>query len=262
MQVTTSQQVLEAYRWQRGLGNEIFELPYGRIIANIAHPDVWDANHVDAVMAETHADIERLLGSMEQHLAHTPWRVVHTDPTTPEPFTARLALDGYVEQPAVIQMVLDRRIESQPVGDMSLVETEADWANLAALVRIDHEEGARTGGKILAPEVSASIVAGYRAKNGPYRFHLVRLDGDPVAYGALAAAPSGAGMIEDLFTLPSVRKRGIASSMIARFSTALEAHGCGCVFLGALVGEQARHLYAKLGFRPIMLTRCWVRSTL
>ena len=254
-------QVIEAYRWQRGLGNKVVDVPYGRVVANAAYPDVWDANHADAVTAEQADEIEALFAGMERHLAHTPWRVVHTDPFTPEPFSSRLALDGYAEQPAVIQMVIDHKLQAAPVGDISPVKTEADWETLAGLVRRDHEEGARAGDKILAAEVSTSMIAGYRAKDGPYRFHLVRLNGVPVAYGALAAAPSGAGMIEDLFTLPAFRRQGIASFMIARFSALLEAQGCACVFLGAMVGGQARHLYAKLGFRPIMLTRCWVRRT-
>ena len=254
-----ARQIIEAYRWQRGLGNEIVEVPHGRIVANEAHPDVWDANHLDAVTATRLDEIEALLTSMEHYLAHTPWRVVHTDSFTPESFASRLALDGYVEQPAIIQMVLQHKLRAALVGEISPIDTEADWEMLAALVRRDHEEGARTGGKILPPEMSASIVGGYRAKHGPYRFHLVRLEGEPIAYGAVAAAPSGAGMIEDLFTLPAFRRRGVASGMIAHFSAILEAQGCACVFLGAMVGEQARHLYAKLGFRPLMLTRCWVR---
>lgn len=197
-----AKQVIEAYRWQRALGNSVVELPYGRIVLNPARPDVWDANHLDAVTAEHPDETEALLESMDHHLAHTPWRVVHTDPFTPEPFTARLALDGYAEQPAIIQMVLDGSPDVPPIGRAVPVTTEADWATLAALVRRDHEDGARTGGKLLSPELSAAIVAGYRAKAGPYCFHLVRFDGEAVAYGAFAAAPSGAGMIEDLFTLP------------------------------------------------------------
>jgi GNAT superfamily N-acetyltransferase len=252
-------QVIEAYRWQRALGNTVVELPHGRIVLNPAHPDVWDANHLDSVKAERPQEVEELLESMERHLAHTPWRVVHTDPFTPESFTARLALDGYVEQPAVIQMVLHGPLEAPAAGSIVPVRTEADWATLAALVRRDHEEGARTGGHLLSPELSASVVAAYRAKDGPYRFHLVHLDGQPVAYGALAVAPSGAGMIEDLFTLPAFRRRGIASALIAYFAADLAARQCSCVFLGAIVGEKPRHLYAKLGFRPLMLTRCWVR---
>ncbi|WP_428679937.1 GNAT family N-acetyltransferase [Sphingopyxis sp.] len=253
--------LIEAYRWQRGLGHNVIATPYGRIVANVAHPTVWDANHADAVTAEQPEEIEALIASMDEHLAHAPWRVVHTDPFTPEAFSARLALDGYIEQPAVIQMVLDRTLQAVPGSDIIPIETDGDWRALATLVRRDHEEGARTGGTILSADVTDGIVAGYRAKDGPYRFHLARIDGIPVAYGACAAAPSGPGMIEDLFTLPTYRRRGIASALIAHFSGQLVAQGCDFIFLGALVGEQARHLYAKLGFRPVMLSRCWVRQT-
>src|SRR3546814_16137704 len=88
--------------------------------------------------------------------------------------------------------------------------------------------------------------------DGPYRFLLASIGGIPVAYGACAAAPSGAGMIEDLFTLPAYRQRGIASALIAHFSGQLVAQGCDFLFLGALVVEQARPLYATPGFRPVM----------
>src|SRR3546814_7642764 len=86
--------LIEAYRWQRGLGHDIIATPYGRIVTNLAHPTVWDANHADAVTAEQPEEIAALLASMDDHLAHTPWRVVHTDPFTPEAFSARLALEA------------------------------------------------------------------------------------------------------------------------------------------------------------------------
>lgn len=256
-----AKQIVEAYHWQRALGHEVIQTPYGSIIADRTQPDVWDANHVSAVTAEGPDEIDDLLTDMDQYLSHTRWRVVHTDPYTPDTFIARLALDGYVEQPPTIQMILERRLLPAHEAEIAPVETETDWQALAALVRHDHEEGARTGGMILLPDVTTGIIASYRAKNGSYRFHLARIDGEPVAYGALAAAPSGAGIIEDLFTLPAYRQRGIASAMIARFAAALNERGCTGVFIGAVVGEQARHLYAKLGFRPVMVTRCWVRRT-
>lgn len=254
-----AEQIVQAYRWQRGLGNEVVQTPFARIVANVVRPEVWDANHADAVTAETDAEIDAILAALERHLGHSNWRVVHTDPYTPDRFMARLALDGYVEQPATIQMVLERDLPASSGILVEPVETMADWQALAALVRRDHEEGARTGGKLLPADMTDAIVSGYRAKDGPYRFHMAWVDDQPVAYGALAAAPSGAGMIEDLFTLPSYRRRGIASAMIGQFAAALTTQGCTCIFLGALVGEQARHLYAKLGFRPLLLTRCWVR---
>ncbi len=254
-----ARRIIEAYRWQRGLGNRVTELRHGRIVSNAAHPDIWDANHADAVTAANPDDIEAFLAEMERHFAHGPWRVVQSDPYTPPSFVARLALDGYVEQPATIQMVLEGRLSVAPRGDIAPIADEADWTALADLVRRDHEEGARTGGTRLSPAQTDAVLAGYRAKSGSYHFHLVRLDGRVVGYGALAAAPSGAGMIEDLYTLPAYRRTGIASALIAHLSALLDAQGCSCVFLGALMGEPARHLYAKLGFRPVLLTRCWVR---
>ncbi len=62
-----------------------------------------------------------------------------------------------------------------------------------------------------------------------------------------------------MFTLPAYRQRGNNRNDRA-FLNPLVEQGGDCVFLGALAGEQAKHLHAKLGFRPIMLTRCWVRQ--
>lgn len=252
--------VCEAYRWQHGLGNQLIATAHGRIIINRAHPLVWDANHVDTVTAQAPDEIDALLLSMEEEFHHTKWRVVHTDPFTPEPFTARLAFDGYDERPAIIQMLLDGEVRTSSRADIRAVETETDWQALGALLDHDHAEGARTAGAITDKAVTQGILASYRAKESGLRFHLACVDGMPVGYGALAAAPSGAGMIEDLFTLPAHRRRGLASAMIAEFTAQLRAEGCTCIFLGAMAGEQARHLYAKLGFRPLLLTRSWLRK--
>jgi len=136
-----------------------------------------------------------------------------------------------------------------------------DWDALFRLVLADHAEGRRTGALDLSPEFSAAVVAGYRAKSDAYHFYLAMREGIPVAYGAHAAAPNGAGMIEDLFTLQSARRRGIATAMIAAFATRLRDAGCHTIFVDALATEQPKHIYFRLGFRPVMLTRTWVRKS-
>jgi hypothetical protein len=47
--------------------------------------------------------------------------------------------------------------------------------------------------------------------------------------------------------------------MIAAFTDRLRAAGSHTVFLGALATEHPKHLYARLGFRPVTLARTWVR---
>jgi GNAT superfamily N-acetyltransferase len=252
--------IAEAYRWQRRLGNTQITATHCHIVADPAHPEIWDSNHADNVTAQTEAEISSVFAAMDQHLGHTPWRVIHTDCFTPEAFVARLALDDFEQRPVTIQMALQGELTERGAAiDLRPVANDAAWDALLELVLADHAEGRRTGGLELSPEFSAAKVAGYRAKSGAYHFHLAIQDGVAVAYGALAAAPNGAGMIEDLFTLQSARRRGIATAMIVAFTDRLRSTGCHTIFIGALATEQPKHLYARLGFHPVMLARAWVR---
>jgi GNAT superfamily N-acetyltransferase len=144
--------------------------------------------------------------------------------------------------------------------DLHPVQTESDWQALLSLLIVNHGEGRASGNLDLPPAFSASMLSGFRAKGPNYKFYLAMSDGAPAAYGACAKAPNGAGMIEDLFTLPSARRRGIATGMIAAFTDRLRASGCQPIFLGALANDQPKRLYARLGFRPITLARAWVRN--
>jgi GNAT superfamily N-acetyltransferase len=252
--------IAEAYRWQRRLGNTQIAAAHCHIVADPAHPNVWDSNHADDVTAESAAEIAAVFAAMDQHLGHTPWRVIHTGCFTPDAFLARLALDDFEERPVTIQMALQGDLTERGAAiDLRPIVTDAGWDAMLQLVLADHAEGRRTGGLELSPEFSAAKVAGYRAKSGDYHFHLAMQDGIAVAYGAHAAAPNGAGMIEDLFTLQSARRRGIATAMIAAFTERLRGEGCHTNFIGALATEQPKHLYARLGFHPVMLARAWLR---
>jgi GNAT superfamily N-acetyltransferase len=260
MTTDLARSIAEAYRWQRRLGNTQIAAKHCHIVADAAYPNVWDSNHADDVTAQTEAEILSVFAAMDQHLGHTPWRVIHTDRFTPDAFLARLALDDFKERPVTIQMALQGGLTARGAAiDLRPIATEADWDALLQLVLADHAEGRRTGGLELSPEFSAAKVAGYRAKSFAYHFHLAMQDGVAVAYGAHAAAPNGTGMIEDMFTLQSARRRGIATAMIAAFTDRLRGAGCHTIFIGALATEQPKHLYARLGFHPVMLARAWLR---
>ncbi|WP_186728880.1 GNAT family N-acetyltransferase [Sphingomonas panacisoli] len=211
--------------------------------------------------AESDAEIDAVLAAMDQHLGHSEWRVVHTDPFTPEPFLARLAYDGFAERPVVIQMTCDRLAPARAASVLIVEVTEQrEWDVLGELVAADVQEGKRTGGLDLDLDFVRGMIANYRLKTPEYRFHLAVRDGQALAYGAMAIAPNRMGMIEDLFTLQSARRQGIASTLIAYFDRELRAAGCHQLFLGAVAEEEAKSLYFNLGFRPAMLTRCWVKN--
>jgi hypothetical protein len=50
------------------------------------------------------------------------------------------------------------------------------------------------------------------------------------------------------------------SGFIADAARRLRAQGCDAVFLDAHAHDTPKHLYARLGFAPVALTRTWVRQ--
>jgi ribosomal protein S18 acetylase RimI-like enzyme len=258
-----TRRIAETYRWHRRLGARVIETSCCCIVADPVHPGVWESNHVESVIAETDHEIDAVFAAMEVELAHTNWRVAHTDGFTPDAFLARLAFADYQQRFVAIQMALGGPVRVAPTPlDLRPVESDDDWRRLAALVRLNHVEGHATGGLLLPPEFTADMVAVYRAKAPRCRFYLVHSGDEAIAYGASMAAPNGIGMIEDVFTRAEHRRRGVASAMLAAFAADLTARGCDCVFLGALADEQAKRLYAQLGFRPVGLVSTWVKDTL
>jgi GNAT superfamily N-acetyltransferase len=259
-----ARRVAEAYRWHRRLGHGGVQSSHAHVVFNPACPSLWDANHVDAVTARSVAEIDGVLAAMEAHLGHTPWRVAHTDGFTPDSFLARLALEGYAERPATIQMVLDGDLADTGCDiTLAAVEDAAGWAMLRGLMAEDVAEGRKTGdlalSEALSEALAADMVAAARTKAPHVGYHLVLEEGRAVAYGARAVAPGRVGLIEDLFTRPAFRRPGIATALIAAFVAQLRREGCEIVFLGALATEAPKALYARLGFRPVGLARTWVK---
>lgn len=254
------ERVCTAFAWQRALGNDITRTDLAWLVTNRADPNVWDANHVSQVRARTAAEIENVLASANDALRHCAHRLFVVDPLTPPAFAARLALEDYRELTPTLQLVLSGTLRVTPARvALRPVHSEDDWHCLHGLVQQDHGEGARTHGSVLSDDVTRGIVASYRRKAPAYQFFLAQQDGVDCAYGAGVLCDNGLGMIEDLFTLPALRRRGIASAVIAHAVAHLRAHGAAEVLIGAYTTGAPKRLYAALGFAPVCLTREYIK---
>jgi len=172
---------------------------------------------------------------------------------------ARLALDNYRELTSTIQLVLEGPLRAHPRDlDLRSVTTEADWQCLYTLVRHNQTAGERTHGEVMPVEVTRGIVVSYRQKAPAYRF-FGREDGVDCAYGAGVLCANGQGMVEDLFTLPAFRKRGIATAIITRAITYVRRQGADQILIGAHATEPPKRLYAALGFAPVCVTREYIK---
>ncbi len=254
--------IADAHDWHEALGNRTVDGRFCRFVQDPDHPEVWSSNHVSGVTASSPGDIDEFLTEMDERFAYSPFRVVTVDAFTPPSCVARLAFEDYREQTLVILMALEGdivRMESPKIAHRP-VESEADWRDLHDLLVIDHREGARTGRTPLAEDVTEGLFESLRRKAGACQVFLAEIEGRPCAYAAAVQAPHGLGLVEDVFTLPSQRRRGIASAMIGHCVRYVRERGAGVVFLGAHASEPPKRLYARLGFAPAMVARRFVKT--
>ena len=246
--------VAEARRWFRRQGYESIERDGMTIVATPAHPRTWDANFVAAGPG---AEPAAALAALERHFAHSEWRVVQVDCLTEPAVEAALALAGFGAESTLVEMAAREVRSPHPVSAAELQPVgEAEWPTFAALADADMREGKRTG------EHDAGVAAGLldcmRRRMETCGYWLLREGGASVGYGMTAHCPNGLGLIENLFTLPEHRGRGLMSGFIIEAARRLTAEGCDAVFLDAHAHGAPKHLYARLGFRPVAVTRTWV----
>ncbi len=255
------QALAEAHDWCEALGHSSVEGRHCRLVTDPEHPDVWSANHASGLRATTPAEIDETLEDIETAYGHSRYRVVDADAFTPPAVLARLALDGWQEHPAVILMALTGRIgpiEAPPL-EFRAVESADDWSDLRRLHDLDISEVGRASGP-RSPEIAEGLFHGMVKKARSGRIFLARLDGRSCAYALAVPAPRDFGFIDDVFTDPDCRKRGVASALVGHCVEHLRGEGCATAFLTALASDTPKRLYARLGFAPAMLARRWVKT--
>lgn len=249
------QQIAATYAFQQSCGHGSDDTSLARYVRSRELADIWVANHVSLVRAQRASEIEEVLERTEQALAHCTHRMFIVDALTPPAFVARLALDGYSELSPTLHMVLEGELRAAPSHvELRPVERDDDWQAFYELLRANHLEKL-VHGLSLREEITRGIVAAHRAKTGTVQFFLAIADGAPRAYGSSIVAPHGMGIVEDLFTLPAYRRRGLATALVANAIEYARERGMGPMLIGAFADEAAKALYASLGFQPACLTR-------
>ena len=243
------------------LGHETLATPLARFVRERAAPRVYDANFAARVRAETPAEIEAVLAGLERVFEGFGHRHVWWDPAMPQPFEARLVLDGWRRQSDEVVQVLEGALASRgPRVEIRPVESDEDWRTVEELQWLEHREEAAKG---LHPawerEVTRQLVAAKRAKGPGVRTFLARWDGVDGAFFSAWPGENGVGKVEDLFTRSELRGRGIATELIAACVDDARARGAGPVLIGARADDTPKRMYASLGFRPLCVRRSYLR---
>jgi GNAT superfamily N-acetyltransferase len=255
-------QVFGARAAYNELGNAVVEEADARFVHNAETPNVHDANLATQVWAETDDEIDAVLARADELYAPLRHRKVMIDPDTPPAFEARLVLDGYEPHPHV-ELVLERELRASPDPsvDVRMVESDDDWRSLTGLWQLSHDEEVAKGQHPpWGPGVTEQMVAAKQMKAPDLRFWLARVDNTDAGFFSSWPGRVAVGIVEDLFTRPELRHRGIATALIAHSVDDARARGAGPVAISARAGDTPKHMYAALGFRPFAISRSYLDS--
>ncbi len=257
---TIIEQAIATDRAMLALGSEVFEAQGAVFVRNPRIAAIYDANHVTNVTASTPAEIDRLLARAEQEYAGCNHRRFDVDYRTPPSFVARLVIEGYERSDALL-LVLDRGVSGEPVPcDIRPVVTEKDWEAYTALHLVDWREYHEKAKLPVDETVAAMMMTSRRSKQPPLRHWLAWEDGRPVAYMNSWEGIEGIGQVEDLFTHPEYRRRGIATSLIHHCVADCRRKGAGPVVIAASATDTPKAMYAALGFRPTVVCSHYLKT--
>jgi GNAT superfamily N-acetyltransferase len=235
------------------LGHETFQAEGATFVRNRAYPLVYDANHITHVTASTPNEIDRLLARVKHEYTGIDHRRFDVDFRTPPAFIARLALEGYERRDALV-MLLEGEVQSPDPGhEIRPVESETDWSGYAALKEIDWRAYEQRTKKAPEPEVGEALFEVARIKQPPVRYWFACLNSRPLAYFNSWEGIDGIGQVEDLFTHPDFRHRGLATALIRHCVSDCRRKGAGPVVIAADPTDTPKNMYAAMGFRPIAI---------
>ena len=250
---------LDVTQANMALGNEQFRAAGATFVRNCAHPLIYDANYITGVETSTTEEIGRLLARADAEYSHTGHRRFCLDFRAPAPVAARLALEGYARDDALVMLLEGELRAGTPACDIRPVTTDDDWAAYGGLRMLDWQEHAARHGMAPAPEVGASLLAVARAKQPPVQNWIAYVDGRAAAYFNSWAGIDGVGQVEDLFTHPDYRHRGLATALVHRCVADCRAKGAGPVVIVSDPAGTPKLMYAAMGFRPVALVSNYMK---
>ena len=255
------EKIAATYSWQKAVGHEVRETGLCRIVRDLDNPLIWDVNHISLIRAASGEGIDRVFNDAADLLGACGHTVVHVDPLTPPLVEARLAAADYWDHTPILQMVLSGPLEVSPKEfDIRPVTDPDDWTSLGEMMHENFLETGLTVSPELALEISLGLLAANRLKAPEFQFFIVRIEGQDCGYGGGGFCPGAMGIVEDIFTRPAFRSRGVASAVIARAVDYGRSRGAEEIQIGAVASGTAKHLYAGLGFKPVCITRQYVKE--
>ena len=243
------------------VGNERFEAHGATFIRNHATPRRHDANCIALVRTASPPETEALLRRAGLEFDGQPHRTFSIDALTPAPFVARLALEDGYKHSEVLVHVLEDALAVAPGGvEIRKVLTEEDWQAYRELDAMWWQETSLGALGPYDPAIHDEFMVSRRAKAPAVRGWFACVGGVARAFFSSWPGDNGVGIVEDLYCHPDYRHRGLATALIAHCVADCRDRGAGPVIINSNIDDTPKHLYAKLGFRPLYVGRGYTKK--
>jgi GNAT superfamily N-acetyltransferase len=234
------------------LADEMRPIESGWVVRTKSLPLVWTLNQLRITESATFADA---LALAEEHQAYLPFRHVVVEGGAnsrllEDPFRAA----GWKVDCEILMALTkgpDREVDTRAVIELS----EEQMLTLMRCWLIEER-----------PDTSAEgldQVDEYNRREGrlwrELRFGLLDGDGVPAAITKLRSDGTAA-WVEDVYTVPGARGRGYARMLVSHAARLARSSGYELTFIIADDNDWPKHLYARIGFRPIGMIRAFHRN--
>ena len=192
--------------------DERFQVQGAVFLRNRSIPDKYYANHVEKVTASTPGEIASLIERVEVEFKRFRHRCFYIDRETPTEFEAWLVMDGYQRTDSLV-MVLTEELRGRPKPhEIGLVETDAEWQALLDLIDLARkfDSAASETGDGHVSNSKEQRIAALRTVSPPNRYWLAHAAHEPRAFLSSWTSSDGIGILDDLYTHPDYRRRGLA----------------------------------------------------
>ncbi|MYB50081.1 MAG: GNAT family N-acetyltransferase [Dehalococcoidia bacterium] len=245
------------------VGEERFEAEGAIFVRDRSIPDKYYANHVEQVTVSTPQEIARLIDRVEVEFKGFRHRSFYVDRDTPTEFEAWLLMEGYQRSDSLV-MVLTGELRGTPMPhEIRLVETDVDWQALYDLVILADREfdpSARQTGGERPSDARDQRIAMLQSVSPPVRYWLAYAEGAPRAFFSSWISTDGIAVLDDLYTHPGYRRRGLATALVHLCVADSRARGAGPVALETDPSDTPKLMYAAMGFRPLSVSYEYLKT--
>jgi GNAT superfamily N-acetyltransferase len=232
--------------------DSVRELDAGLLARTPSLPLIWSLNHLRLLVP---VPWRKALTLADQHLAHVRFRHLIAEGSIARRWAGAPLQAGFQVEREVM-MVMAGEAPGRAAREPGPEVVEPDEAAMLRLLKRWHEEEGRVGSEC---EQLLEAAAREGRARGERRLGIAGANGELLAMTKLYADGRTA-QVEDVYTVPEARGRGFARALVSHAIELARRGGNQVTLITADEDDWPKHLYARLGFQPAVVTWAFHRE--